>query len=137
MATVDGAMQQHQQGPGTGTTIHSSDTLALDAPSPAPPDGGGGGGGNVGGGGGGAQQPQQQYRQSGSHMSGMSEKAEVKTDAAKEKERESYEDRLERSVSGLSGRVTSMPEGVVGVTIPHDPQCGCIAPIPPFPTTAK
>ena len=130
VATVDGAMHQHggtgggmppHHQHGTGTTIHSSDTLALDAPSPAPPEGMTG-------------KQHHQFRQSGSHLSGMSDKQEPKTDAAKEKELESYEDRLERSVSGLSGRVTSMPEGH---TIPHDPQCGCIAPIPPFPTTAK
>ena len=77
------------------------------------------------------QQQQQQYRQSGSHLSCVSDKVDARAEALKEKE--ALEDRLERSVSGLSGRVPPSE----GAIVPYDPQCGCIAPIPPYSTTPK
>ncbi|KAL7633310.1 UNVERIFIED_CONTAM: hypothetical protein RMT77_016416 [Armadillidium vulgare] len=118
VATVDGALhqQQQQQQQSGGGTIHSSDTLTLEG-SPAGDEG-----------------SNPQYRQSGSHLSYVSEKGDTKSEAQKQKEKESLEDKLERSTSGLSGRFTSYREGLA---IPYDPQCGCIAPIPPYPTTPK
>lgn len=77
------------------------------------------------------QQQQQQYRQSGSHLSCVSDKVDARAEALKEKE--ALEDRLERSVSGLSGRLQPSE----GPIVPYDPQCGCIAPIPPYSTTPK
>ncbi|KAK7083651.1 hypothetical protein SK128_020976, partial [Halocaridina rubra] len=134
VATVDGAMQQQQQagvggggggggGAGGGGTIHSSDTLTLDTPPTAPPSDSS------------HHHHQHHYRQSGSHLSYVSDKMDLKgTDTLKEKE--ALDERMERSVSGLSGRVPSMPQGMAGVVVPYDPECGCIAPIPPYPLNA-
>nr|XP_045590528.1 proton channel OtopLc-like isoform X5 [Procambarus clarkii] len=117
VATVDGSMQQ--QG---GGTIHSSDTLTLDTPPTAPPSD--------------SSHQHHHYRQSGSHLSYVSDKLDLRTpDAIKEKD--GMDDRVERSVSGLSGRVPSMPQGMAGVVVPYDPECGCMVPIPPYPTSAK
>lgn len=138
LPTVDGSMQQQQQHhqahhyqqqyqpqfqqalpppalPPTGT-IHSSDTLTLDPATGQPLT---------------MDQQQQQYRQSGSHLSCVSDKVDARAEALKEKE--ALEDRLERSVSGLSGRIQASE----GPIVPYDPQCGCIAPIPPYHTTPK
>lgn len=129
VATVDGSMQQQaqQQGqhPQGGGTIHSSDTLTLDTPPTAPPSESSH-----------HHQHHHHYRQSGSHLSYVSDKVDLRTpDAVKEKD--GMEERVERSVSGLSGRVPSMPQGMAGVVVPYDPECGCMAPIPPYPTSAK
>ncbi|KAA0203436.1 hypothetical protein HAZT_HAZT004219, partial [Hyalella azteca] len=107
--------QSQDQSPPAGT-IHSSATLTLDPVSGQALT---------------MEQQQQQYRQSGSHVSCVSDKVDARAEALKEKE--ALEDRLERSVSGLSGRIQTCD----GPTVPYDPQCGCIAPIPPYPTTPK
>ncbi|KAK8730841.1 hypothetical protein OTU49_007966 [Cherax quadricarinatus] len=119
VATVDGSMQQQgQQGCGT---IHSSDTLTLDTPPTAPPS---------------DSSHHHHYRQSGSHLSYVSDKVDLRTpDSIKEKD--GMGERVERSVSGLSGRVPSMPQGMAGMVVPYDPECGCMVPIPPYPTSAK
>lgn len=106
---------QLKQSPPAGA-IHSSATLTLDPATGQAVS---------------MDQQQQQYRQSGSHVSCVSDKVDARAEALKEKE--ALEDRLERSVSGLSGRIQPSE----GATVPYDPQCGCIAPIPPYATTPK
>lgn len=133
VATVDGSLQQPGGGgppsqgagnTGTGTTgtgtIHSSDTLTLDTPPTAPP----------------SDSSHHQYRQSGSHLSYVSDKTDLRTPdkdlRTPDKEKEALEERVERSASGLSGGV---PQGMV--LVPYDPDCGCMAPFPPYPVNAK